>query len=96
MSQGCGTLSIGMDGFFNLSTNSTLPQKSNFRAFQNLVGEHSIAGVPASLYNLTKSVPDPLTFLLEFSGANLKKNNISTGLVYTELLLNHPLSLKIK
>ena len=25
-------------------------------AFQNLVGEHSVAGVPASLYNLTNSV----------------------------------------
>ena len=31
-----------------------------FRAFQNLVSEHSVEGVPASLYNLTKSVPDPL------------------------------------
>ena len=30
-----------------------------YGAFQNLVGEHSIAGVPPSLYNLTKSVPDP-------------------------------------
>ena len=28
--------------------------------FQNLLGEHSVAGVPASLYNLTKSVPGPL------------------------------------
>ncbi len=28
--------------------------------FQNLVSEHSIEGVPASLYTLTKSVPDPL------------------------------------
>ena len=28
-------------------------------SFQNLLGEHSIAGVPASLYNITKSVPDP-------------------------------------
>ncbi len=28
-------------------------------AFQNLVGEHSIAGVPASLNNLIKSAPDP-------------------------------------
>ncbi len=28
---------------------------------QNLVGEHYIEGVPASLYNLTKSVPDPLS-----------------------------------
>ncbi len=30
------------------------------RAFQNLVSEHSIEGDPASLYNLTKSDPDPL------------------------------------
>ncbi len=29
-------------------------------AFQNLMVEHSVEGVPASLYNLTKSVPDPL------------------------------------
>ncbi len=28
-------------------------------AFQLLVGEHSVAGVPESLYNPTKSVPDP-------------------------------------
>ncbi len=28
--------------------------------FQNLVGEHSVKGDPASLYNLTKSDPDPL------------------------------------
>ena len=28
-------------------------------AFQNLVSEHSVVGVPASIYNLTKSVPDP-------------------------------------
>ncbi len=31
-----------------------------FDAFQNLIGEHSIA----SLYNLTKSVPDALDILL--------------------------------
>ncbi len=30
--------------------------KSNFGAFQNLVGKHSVAGAPASLHNLTKSV----------------------------------------
>ena len=35
------------------------PIESNFRAFQNLVSEHSIEGVPTSLYNRTKSVPDP-------------------------------------
>ncbi len=39
------------------------PSESNFKAFQNLVGEHSIAGVPASLYNITKRVPDPYTFI---------------------------------
>ncbi len=33
--------------------------RSDFRAFQNLVCEHSIEGVQASLYNLTKCVPDP-------------------------------------
>ncbi len=37
-----------------------MPGTLFFRAFQKLVGEHSIAGVPASLYNLTKSVPDTL------------------------------------
>ncbi len=36
------------------------PSESDFRAFQNLVSEHSIEGTPASLYNLTKSAPDPL------------------------------------
>ncbi len=36
------------------------PIESNFRAFQNLVDEHSVEGDPASLYKLTKSDPDPL------------------------------------
>ncbi len=36
------------------------PIEINFRAFQNLVTEHSVEGVQASLYNLTNSVPDPL------------------------------------
>ncbi len=44
----------------NLTFTQRMVLYSNFRAFQNLVSEHSIAGVPASLYNLTKSVPDPL------------------------------------
>ncbi len=35
--------------------------ESNFKAFQNLVGEHSVKGDPSSLYNLTKSDPDPLS-----------------------------------
>ncbi len=39
--------------------------ESNFKAFQNLVSEHSVAGVPASLYYLTKSVPDPLYEIAE-------------------------------
>ena len=34
-------------------------QTSNFTACQNSLGEHSFEGVPASLYSLTKSVPDP-------------------------------------
>ena len=34
---------------------------------QNLEGDHSVAGVPASLYNLTKSVPDPLFFIMYFA-----------------------------
>ncbi len=32
----------------------------NGPACQNSQSEHSFEGVPASLYNLTKSVPDPL------------------------------------
>ncbi len=32
----------------------------NFTAHQNSVSEYSFEGVPASLYNLTESVPDPL------------------------------------
>ena len=39
------------------------PITSNFRAFQNLVAEHSVEGDPASLYmlyNLPKSGPDPM------------------------------------
>ncbi len=43
---------ISTEPYFRLS-------ESDFRAFQNLVGEHSIAGVPASLYNLIKSASDP-------------------------------------
>ena len=38
------------------------PIESNFRAFQNLIGEHSVKGDPASLYNLAKSAPDPFIF----------------------------------
>ena len=38
------------------------PTGSNSRTFQNLVGEHSVEGDRASLYNLTKSDPDPLIF----------------------------------
>ncbi len=34
------------------------PSERDFRAFQNWVNE----GAPASLYNLTKSAPDPYTF----------------------------------
>ncbi len=37
-----------------------VPYGIAFSAFQNLVGEYSIECVPASLYNLSKSVPDPL------------------------------------
>ena len=52
------------------------PSESDFRAFQNLVNEHSIEGVPASLYNQTKSVPDPwlpkdLGFYIEILNINL-------------------------
>ena len=49
---------------YNMSWTSLEPYfhsiKGDFRAFQNLVSEHSIA--PASLYNLTKSAPDPLCY----------------------------------
>ncbi len=42
----------------NTSIMSMISPEPHFRAFQNLVSEHSVEGVPASLYNLTKSVPD--------------------------------------
>ncbi len=32
---------------------------ASLRAGQPLKGEHSFVGAPASLYNLTKSAPDP-------------------------------------
>ena len=38
---------------------SRISPESDFRAFQNLVSEHSGEGAPVSLYNLTKSAPDP-------------------------------------
>ncbi len=42
------------------------PIESNFRAFQNLLSDLTVEGVHTSLYNLTKSVPDPfLVNLLE-------------------------------
>ena len=48
--------------------------ESYFRAFRNLVSEHSIKGVPTSLYNLTKSVPDPLSMKkIMFEGVKSKK-----------------------
>ncbi len=46
-----------MAGFLNQVNR---PTESNFRPFQNLVGEHPVEGDPASLDNLTKSDPDPL------------------------------------
>ena len=46
-----------MAGFLNQVNR---PSESNFRDFQNLVNEHSLEGVPASLHNQTKSVSDPL------------------------------------
>ncbi len=54
--KGCGTLSIVI---VPRTLSSNRPIESNFKAFQNLVSEHSVEGVPASLYNLTKSVQDP-------------------------------------
>ncbi len=35
------------------------PSESNSTACENSVSEHSFADIQASLYNLTKSVPDP-------------------------------------
>ncbi len=37
------------------------PNESYFTISQNLKREHSFVGAPASLYNLTKSAPDPLS-----------------------------------
>ncbi len=34
---------------------------------QNSASEHSFEGVPASLYNLTKSVPDPFQLMVPLS-----------------------------
>ncbi len=36
------------------------PNESYFTIPKNLKGEHSFVGAQASLYNLTKSAPDPL------------------------------------
>ncbi len=44
-----------------LQNQANQTNESNFIACQNSLSEHSFAGVPASLYNLTKSVPDPLS-----------------------------------
>ncbi len=52
---------ISPEPYFH-STNGRLSE-SDFRAFRNLVGEHSIAGVPASLYNRIKSVQDPYVMI---------------------------------
>ena len=54
---------ISRVGFLN---HVNRPTESNFKAFQNLDSEHSVEGVPASLYNLTKSVPDSLTCCQSF------------------------------
>ncbi len=43
-------------GFLNQANRTS---ESHFTACQNSLSEHSFEGVPASLYNLTKSVPDP-------------------------------------
>ncbi len=48
--------------------------------FKNWVGEHSVAGVPASLYNLTKSVPDPLCCSLDH---NLKSSHPRSDQAYS-------------
>ena len=50
---------ISIPGFLNQANRTT---ESNFTACQNSLSEHSFEGVPASLYNLTKSVPGPLHF----------------------------------
>ncbi len=48
---------ISIPGFLNQANRIS---ECNFTACQNSVSEHSFEGVPASLYNPTKSVPDPL------------------------------------
>ena len=48
-----------------LSLNEWSFMESDFRAFQNLVSEHSSEGAPASIYNLTKSAPDPCSSTLK-------------------------------
>ena len=54
---------ISIPGFLNQANRTSW---SNFTACQNSPSEHSFECVPASLYKLTKSVPDPL--VLPISG----------------------------
>ncbi len=56
------------------------PSESDFRPFQNLVSEHSSEGAPASLYNLTKSAPDPFWAIVLVPEPNTKKGFNATEL----------------
>ncbi len=49
---------------------SDIPERY-FSAFQNFVFEHSVASVPVSLYNLTKSVQDPYNYKDEVMSISL-------------------------
>ncbi len=42
---------------------------------QNLAGEPSVEGVPASLYNLTKSVPGPFNVIIALNMSNIYSVN---------------------
>ncbi len=63
--------------------------------FQNLVGEHSAEGDPASLYSLTKSDPDPLsndqqyyTAMIHYCYAYAATHNVMHS---KKIFLNHPI-----
>ena len=55
-----------------------------FRAFQNLVGEHSVKGDPASLYNLTKGDPDPLGYVIYIKESGTKIRNRGPSLNFSQ------------
>ena len=73
--------------------------ESNFAACQNSLSEHSFEGVPAFLYNLTKSVPDPclwggLIFRTVFSIPNPLPNPFNEPITFTMTIMIFQQTLK--